>query len=105
MLILFSLSPYFVLMVSGAYLVAGGASPGLFVLFLVSIAEIAAMLSVIFRLHRTSHCEAAYLVLNFVAALIALGILITVITRRFSSKGIIWKGTRYDARPDVERAS
>ena len=105
MLLVLSLSPYLALMFSGVCLLTGAADTATLVLFLLSIAEIAAMLSVLFRLHRTSRCESAYVAFNFLAALIALGILITAIALRFSSKGIIWKGTRYETRPETQKTS
>ena len=65
---------------------------------LLSAAQIAAMLSVIFRLHRLARCDGRYTAFNPLAALIALAILLHAMSKRFSSKGIVWKGTRYPTR-------
>lgn len=98
MLLIFSLSPYVGLAYSGLRVLISDADTGTLALLVLSVLEVAAMLSVLYRLHRMSRSEAVYVLLHPLAALVALGILIAAVTRRFSSKGIVWKGTRYDAR-------
>ena len=98
MLLIFTLSPYVVLASSGLGLLLSTIEGGTLAVFLLSVLELAVMLSVVYRLHRMSRCEEVYVALNPVSGLIALGILASAVVKRLSSRGIVWKGTRYDAR-------
>ena len=98
LLLVFTLFPYVCLITAAAMLLAGGAATGPLVLLLLSVVEIAAMQGLMVRMHRLSRCEPGYVAMHFPAALVALGILLSAVFRRFSSKGIVWKGTRYDTR-------
>lgn len=98
LLAVFSLSPYAALFYAAALLSAGGAGPAISVLLLLSIAGIGTMMSVMVRVHLMSRCEPGYVALHLPAAVIALFILFSAISRRFSARGIVWKDTRYDLR-------
>ena len=100
LLAVFTLLPYFALVYAAALLLSGVAPAAPTALLVLSLMQITVMLSLMVRMHRMTRCEAGYVVMHFPAALLAMGILFTSISRKFSRRGIAWKGTRYDTRGD-----
>jgi uncharacterized BrkB/YihY/UPF0761 family membrane protein len=94
----FSLFQYFSLVYSAAGLVRTPSNTGLLVLLVLSACSVVTTIWFLARLARLSRCESIYAALHPVSALIAFGILLSAIAKRFSRKGIIWRGTRYETR-------
>ena len=103
LLIVFTLHPYVALIVSGICLLAGAADLGAFLLLWVSLAAVVVMTSLTARLNRMTRSRTRlHVVLHLPAALIATGIVLSAIAKRYSSRGIVWKGTQYDSRPEAQ---
>lgn len=98
MLLVFSISPYAVLIGSALAVASGGAAPLTWAIFIMSIAAIIVQQGAVLMFYRACGSPGKYVLLYFFTSLIALGILISSIAIRFSSRGIVWKGIAYRAR-------
>ncbi len=100
MMLVFSLSPYFVLIGSGAVLLAGAgaSSRPLGIVFVVSLLTVLVEKSVMLMLYRACHSDARYVLLHLLGCLVALGILLSAVAKRYSRTGFLWKGVQYQTQ-------
>ena len=99
LMLVFSLSPYFIFIGTAARLVLDGTSWMTWTLLAVSGVTIAVEVSMMARFYRTFQTDARYIAIHFMGCLVALGILLSAIGKLYSRRGLIWKGTRYETRP------
>jgi cellulose synthase/poly-beta-1,6-N-acetylglucosamine synthase-like glycosyltransferase len=104
MMLFFSLTPYGVLIGTLAALALTVPTTGLWTLLGISAFTVAVEMAVMARFYRAFQTDRRYVVLHLLGCLVALGILLWAITRLYSAKGLVWKGTRYDSRPKGDRA-
>jgi hypothetical protein len=103
LLLLFTLTPYALLIGSAAALVTvGGAQTA--GLLAISAALVTTMVWLLVRVSVMSRCRAGYMAFHLPAALIALGILLDAVSRRLLARDIVWHGTAYDSDPDSQSA-
>jgi chlorobactene glucosyltransferase len=101
MTVVFSLSPFVALFYAVTLLALGASASGpLVALLVLSIVQVLSMKTLMVRVSRMTRSEPLYVAFYLPAALFSIGILFSAISRRFSSKGIVWKGVRYDVRGD-----
>jgi cellulose synthase/poly-beta-1,6-N-acetylglucosamine synthase-like glycosyltransferase len=104
LLAVFTVLPYAALLYALVALAVGAAdAASLVVLAVISAAAVVVMKALMVRLHRMTRCESIYVALHFPASLFALAVLVNAMARRFSSRGIEWKDTRYDTRGSARR--
>jgi chlorobactene glucosyltransferase len=98
-LVLFTLFPYVALIFAAARLATGAHDTRLLVLLVLSVVQIAVMMSLMTGLIRMGRGIPLYVVMHLPAGVIATAIFLSAIAKRFSKK-ITWKGTSYDIRTD-----
>lgn len=90
------LVPCLTLILTVVHLLAGGFSPTTLGLLILTLCQIAVMKLLFLRLCVFSRCKFRYVAMLFPTAALALGIVLSGIVRRLTSRGITWKGKRYE---------
>ena len=100
LMLVFSLSPYFVFIGAATRLVLSGTDhiPMTWVLLAIAGVTIVIEVSMMARFYRAFQTDARYIAFHFMGCLVALGILLSAIGKLYSRRGLVWKGTRYETQ-------
>jgi hypothetical protein len=95
MMLVFSLSPYLLLVGSAVAILTGTFTSLKAAIFVVSLLTVLVEGSVMLMLYRACLSDMRYVLLHFVGSVVALGILLSAVWKRCSGKAMLWKGVQY----------
>ncbi len=103
LLVVFMLGSTMILVYAVCQVLGGDTSKETATLIVLSVGQILMMKALALRLCLMTRCKFRYVVAYLPATCLTVGICLSAIHKRFSSRGIVWRGTTYPTHRTIER--